>query len=179
MIKKENNYAFIDGNNLHRGVDSSGWVLDYRRFRIFLKEKHGVERAYIFIGLVPRFKDLYTRLQEAGFTLVFKETTQDADGKIKGNCDTDLVLEAVVGFYEKRFTKAIVVASDGDYACIVKFLKTNNVFQVLISPSDKLSFLLRRLNVSITYLNTKRGILENKFIKKAPIEDGTSIGSFS
>src|SRR3989344_8795296 len=90
--KRENkNYAYIDGANLHKGVESLGWQLDYKRFRVWLKDKYGIAQAYLFIGLIPRNKDLYTRLQEAGFTLIFKEVVYDNEGKVKGNCDADLV----------------------------------------------------------------------------------------
>ena len=58
------NIAYIDGANLHKGIGSLGWELDYARFRVWLKEKYHVEVAYIFIGLIPRFKDLYKFLQE-------------------------------------------------------------------------------------------------------------------
>lgn len=81
-----------------------------------------VRLAYLFIGLVPKHKDLYTYLQESGFTLVFKETTYDGEGNIKGNCDADLVLQATRDYYENNFGKVIIVASDGDYASLVKFL---------------------------------------------------------
>jgi hypothetical protein len=30
-----NNYAFIDGQNLHKAIKAIGWDLDYRRFRIY------------------------------------------------------------------------------------------------------------------------------------------------
>jgi len=39
MEKEENNYAFIDSNNLNLGIQSLGWKLDFRRFRRYLKEK--------------------------------------------------------------------------------------------------------------------------------------------
>ena len=39
MIKKENNFAFIDAANLHKGISWLGWELDYDRFRVWLKEK--------------------------------------------------------------------------------------------------------------------------------------------
>ena len=93
MIPKENNIAYIDGANLHRGIAGFGWTLDYSRFRVWLSEKYGVKNAYIFIGLIPKYKDLYTYLQECGFTLIFKEVVYDGDGKPKGNCDADLVLQ--------------------------------------------------------------------------------------
>ena len=84
MKPKENNFAYIDGANLHKGVASLGWKLDYRRFRVWLSEKYGVKTAYLFIGLIPKYKELYTYLQESGFTLVFKEVVYDGSGKPKG-----------------------------------------------------------------------------------------------
>jgi len=160
MHSREKTFAYIDAANLHKGVGNLGWRLDYRRFRIWLKEKYSIERAYLFIGLVPKYKDLYTSLQEAGFTLIFKETSYDNDGKVKGNCDADLVLKAAVDFYEKKCDKTIIVSNDGDYASLVNFLKEKGVFLSLISPSNKCSFLLRKANVPILYLNTQRGKLE-------------------
>jgi len=160
MNQKENNFAYIDGANLHKGIADLGWKLDYRRFRVWLKEKHSIERAYLFIGLVPKQKDLYAFLQEAGFTLVFKETSYDGAGRVKGNCDADLVLKAVVGYYERRFKEMVLVSSDGDYAGLVNFMKEKGVFRSLISPSNKCSFLLRKMNIPILYLDTQRQKLQ-------------------
>jgi len=156
MKHPKKNFAYIDGANLHKGIAGLGWKLDYRRFRIWLTEKYGVNAAYIFIGLIPKYKDLYTHLQECGFTLIFKEVVYDGDGKAKGNCDADLVLKTVVDFYEKKFDRAVLVTSDGDYAGLVNFLKENKAIASLLSPNNKCSFLLRKLNVPIVYLNTQR-----------------------
>jgi uncharacterized LabA/DUF88 family protein len=166
-MKKEtetNNIAYIDGANLYNGIKSLGWELDYARFRVWLTDKYLVRRAYLFIGLVPKYKDLYTHLQEAGFTLVFKETTYDGEGKVKGNCDADLVLQAVCDHYEGNLEKAIVVASDGDYSSLVKFLKEKNKIRVILSPAnkEKCSILLKRTGVPITYLDDKRSILKKR-----------------
>lgn len=160
MKNKLNNFAYIDGANLHMGVASSGWSMDYRRFRVWLSEKYGVRKAYLFLGLVPKHKDIYTNLQEAGFTLVFKETTYDDDRKVKGNCDADLVLKAAIDYFEKNFDNAILVSSDGDYACLVKFFKEKGVLRSLVSPSNKCSFLLRKLNVPLVYLDIQRNNLQ-------------------
>ena len=43
MKKRENNFAYIDGANLYRGIESLGWKLDYRRFRVWLFEKYNTE----------------------------------------------------------------------------------------------------------------------------------------
>ena len=51
--EKENNYAFIDSQNLNLGVKSQKWNLNFARFRQFLKDKYQVNKAYLFIGYVP------------------------------------------------------------------------------------------------------------------------------
>ena len=83
MILKENNFAYIDAANLHKGVADLGWKLDYKRFRLWLRDKYHIQTAYLFIGLVPGNKDLYTNLQEMGYVLVYKEVTYDGAGKVR------------------------------------------------------------------------------------------------
>lgn len=151
--KIKRNSAYIDGANLHNGVRSSGWKIHYRRFRVWLKDKYQVDHAYIFLGFIEKNKHLYTHLEKVGFDLVFKETVYDDRGRIKGNGDADLVLEMVRGAYENRYTQAILVSSDGDYARLVKFLLEKNKFKVLLSPSTKCSMLLYRTKASITFLD--------------------------
>jgi uncharacterized LabA/DUF88 family protein len=152
---RQNNYAYIDGANLHQGVKNSGWKLDYRRFRVWLSEKYSVKTAYIFIGLIPKYKDLYSYLQECGYILIFKEVIYASDGKAKGNCDADLVLQAVMDFYENKFDSAVLVSSDGDYASLVKFLLDRKRLTATLSPhrKDKCSILLKRTNAPIVYLD--------------------------
>lgn len=174
MLKKENNFAYIDGANLHKGIKDLGWSLDYKRFRIWLTEKYSVERAYLFIGLMPKRKDLYTVLQEAGFTLVFKEITYDGQGNVKGNCDADLVLAVVRDTYENNFSKMILVSCDGDYSSLVQFLMEKDKFKIILSPNNKnkLSILLKRTSAPIAYLDNQKSILAIK--EKAPDADGTA-----
>lgn len=68
MEKKENNCAFIDSQNLNLGVKSRGWNLDFARFRQFLKDKYGVNKAYLFIGFVPENQMLYAEYSFFIFT---------------------------------------------------------------------------------------------------------------
>ena len=97
--KKRVNLAYIDATNLDKALRRDlKWKLDYRRFRIWLTEKYKVERAYIFIGLIPKYKNLYTHLQDCGFILAFKDVIYQ-DGKPKGNCDSDLLMQASSDFY--------------------------------------------------------------------------------
>jgi len=161
MENKNKNYAYIDGANLHNGLKSLGWNLDYKKFRIWLKDKYSVSQAYLFIGLMPKNNKLYTYLQEAGYTLIFKEVVYN-DGKPKGNCDADLVLKVVRDVYENNFEKAVVVSSDGDYASLVAFLMEKEKLQSVLSPAlaKKCSILIKRLNPPIAYINDQKTILE-------------------
>jgi len=71
-------FRFVDGQNLN---------LDWPRFRIHLEERYRVGRAFYFIGYVPENHSLYTRLQNAGYTLVFKEVTYRGGRSAAGVAD--------------------------------------------------------------------------------------------
>jgi len=142
-MKKENNYAFIDSQNLNLGVREQGWVLDWRRFRIYLKEKYGVNKAYMFFGHLPENYRLYNFLEKTGYSLVFKQIIKDREGKLKGNVDAELVLQTMIDF--KEYDRAVIATSDGDFACLVKYLYENNKLEAVISPwRHKCSILLKK-----------------------------------
>lgn len=154
--------AYIDGANLHNGIKSLSWDFDYKRFRVWLREKYSVEQAYLFIGMMPKYAELYTRLQEQGYTLVFKDVIYDNNGKAKGNCDADLVVAAMQDAYENKFDNAVLVSSDGDYAPLVKFLIAKEKMLAVVSPYEtrKCSVLLKRTGVKIAYIADQKTILQ-------------------
>jgi hypothetical protein len=155
MENKPVNYAFIDGQNLNLGIRSLGWRIDYRRFRLYLKNKYRVERAFLFIGMVINNQKLYTELQKAGFILVFKPTIQYfQDGRltVKGNVDAELVLHAAAIQYA-NYEKAIIVSGDGDFACLVEFLLKNDKFLKLLTPNAKYSKLLAEFDQHIVRID--------------------------
>jgi uncharacterized LabA/DUF88 family protein len=171
MNKFRNNFAYIDGNNLYRGVRNSNWKIDFSRFRKWLSDKYGVTRAYYFIGLTPKEKDLYASLQKSGFTLIFKEVVYDSAGKPKGNCDADLVLQSMIDAYENNCEQQILITSDGDYACLAKFLKQKNKLIAILSPSEinKCSILLKKINAPIVYLLSIKKKINLLEMKKPPV----------
>ncbi len=132
MKKSRNNYAFIDSQNLNLGIQKLGWKLDYAKFRIYLREKYHVERAYMFIGFVVGNQGLYDRLQEAGFMLKFKPTIPDGGGNIKGNIDADLVLTAILE--RDSYDQAVIVTSDGDFYSLVQHLYDTAKLRAVLSP---------------------------------------------
>lgn len=160
MKKQENNYAFIDGNNLNLGVKSMGWKLDFYKFRRYLKEKYKIKIAYIFLGFVAGNQGLYSSLQEAGFILSFKPTIPDEEGNIKGNIDADLVLLAMIDY--KKYDKAMIISSDGDFYCLAQYLyKNNKLLKVMSSYVKTCSSLLRRAaREKIVFMDNLRKKLE-------------------
>jgi len=143
MRKNENNYAFIDSQNVNLGIRELGWKLDFRKFRIYLREKYQVKKAYLFLGYVPRYEELYKSLRNFGYILIFKEVVIDGKSPIKGNCDAELVLQAMIDYPEHR--KALIVTGDGDFTCLVKYLYARRKLDHLLIPNhNRCSGFLRR-----------------------------------
>lgn len=164
MIAKENNFAYIDSQNLNLGVQSLGWKLDYRKFRIYLTEKYAVKTAYLFIGFIPQNQDLYSSLQKNGYVLKFKPVLPNQDGSHKGNVDSDMVLQIAIDFFENNFHKAVLVTSDGDFYSVVHFLYTKNKLGKVISPYYKTcsSLLKSTAKERLVFINNLQGKLEYK-----------------
>jgi uncharacterized LabA/DUF88 family protein len=152
MKNKQNNYAFIDSQNLNLSIRDQGWTLDFKKFRIYLKDKYNITKAFLFIGYVNENQDLYTNLQEFGYILVFKPTLKLSDGRVKGNVDAELVLQAMIEF--KNYDKALIVTGDGDFHCLVKYLIIKEKLLKLMIPNRyKYSSLFRKMMSHIVFMN--------------------------
>lgn len=132
---KQSNYAFIDSQNVYKGIKNLGWFIDWLRFRTYLKEKYEVSIAYLFIGYIPEQNNLYDELQKAGFVLKFKPVLPNGKDGVKGNVDADMVLQTMVDY--QKYNKAVIVSSDGDFYSLVKHLYDNNKLMVVLSPHVK------------------------------------------
>lgn len=156
------NYAFIDSQNLYLGIKSQEWEIDYAKLRLYLKNKFNIEKAFIFIGYVPKNIQLYTNLQKAGYIVVFKPTISYIAGSKrtqKGNVDAELVLHAAAIEYG-NYEQAIIISSDGDFACLAEYLAGNNKLLKIMTPSQKYSKLLSKFGNRILQINDCRKSLE-------------------
>lgn len=160
MKRRENNFSFIDSQNLNIGVEDLGWKLDFKKFNTYLKEKYSAKMTYLFIGYLPENQRLYTNLQKYGYELIFKPVIKDDNGKAKGNIDADLVLQAMIDF--DKYDKAVIVSSDGDFYSLVKYLYGKNKLKIVLSPGKgKCSILLRKeAKERIDFIENLRGKLE-------------------
>ncbi len=166
-------FAYIDESNLFLSFKLINTRISYRKLSIFLKEKYKVDKAFIFVGYIHKNDYVYSKMVDAGFTVMYKEVTD-----FKGNCDCELVLQVTRDHYESRFTEAIIVTGDGDFACLVRFLNEKKVLARVIAPrASRCSIFLKRVTNHITFLEDSVHLLVQN--EKAPGEDDTSQGSFS
>jgi uncharacterized LabA/DUF88 family protein len=162
MRTSENNHAYIDSQNVYRGIKSLGWEIDWFRFRKYLKEKYSVSTAYMFLGYIPTNDSLYELLQKAGFILKFKPVIPDEVGKPKGNVDADLVLQAMIDI--SLYDKAVVLTSDGDFYSLIRHLYTNKKLKVVMSPYIKTcsTLLKKEAREKIIYMDNLRSKVGRK-----------------
>lgn len=132
MRKSENNYAFIDAQNLYLNVKTQGWTLDFGRFRVYLKEKYHVSRAYIFIGYKNENISIYKEFERSGYVCIFRPVIR-YEGGVKGNCDAELVLQVMIDY--PNYDNAIIVSGDGDFYSLIKYLLFKNKLKVVLIPN--------------------------------------------
>lgn len=161
MQKIQNNYAFIDSQNINLSIREQKWILDFGKFRRYLKDKQHIVKAFLFIGYVPQNQSLYTFLQKNDYILVFKPTNKLPNGKVKGNVDAELVLHTMIEFV--NYDKALIVTGDGDFYCLVDYLKKKNKLLKLMIPNQfRYSSLFRKLASDIVFMNNLKNKLKYK-----------------
>lgn len=183
--KKPIVYAFIDSQNLNMGVANdvvrrgkkiySGWRLDFKKFRQYLKDKHRVEEAFLFIGNLPGQESMYAHLQRCGYILVLKPTTvyRDTAGveRVKGNVDTDIVLYAAAQEID-NYDEAVLVTGDGDFLSLCEYLDEKGKLRAIVAP-NKLNYsqLLKKYIDKFDYVSVnKRKLEKNAQTKKTSMD---------
>jgi uncharacterized LabA/DUF88 family protein len=164
MKKALENYAFIDSQNLNLGIRDQGWELDFYRFRIYLRKKYGVAKAYMFLGYLQENERMYDALKRYGYELVFKPVVRMKNNEVKGNVDAELVLQAMIDY--QQYAKAVIVTGDGDFYCLVKYLNEQGKLLKLLVPNQKKHSALLRKAISspqyIAFVNPLRHLVEHK-----------------
>jgi len=52
---------------------------------------------------------------------------------VKGNVDAELVLQAMIEY--ASYDRAVIVTSDGDFSCLVRYLKDQGKLERVLSPT--------------------------------------------
>jgi uncharacterized LabA/DUF88 family protein len=134
------NLAYIDWQNFYLWTTrTEGWFkVDLVKFRRYLREKYNIENAYYFLGyLQDDNTEMYTRLQESGFIVVFKKQVLESKSNKKGNIDSDLIFRVMEKLIvePENFNKILLVSGDGDFKILVDFLIGQNRFLKILFPN--------------------------------------------
>lgn len=188
--QRRDNYAFIDSQNLNVGVQKFGWKMDWAKFRKFLADKYSVEKAYMFIGYVPEFEEMYEQLHNVGYLIVLKPTfdmtkprTENQESRIKnqedkktgdkeeerhvkGNIDADLVLWAMKEM--SNYKKAVLVSGDGDFYTLAEYLEGKNRLEKILAPNAHYSGLFNKFDKYVERLDVHRKELAYRDSKDRP-----------
>ncbi len=179
--KKQQVYAFIDSQNLNLGTQKAGWKLDWRKFYQYLQSEYGVTKAFLFVGYIPEFEDMYHQMHDFGYSVVLKPTQDltrvmpekegvklDRNGKeiieekrpVKGNIDAELVLWAMKEF--SHYQKAVIVSGDGDFYCLLEYLEEQGKLGRVLVPNPQFSNLFNKYKQYITRLDQQKHHLAYK-----------------
>jgi hypothetical protein len=132
ILTIEQNWAFLDMQNLCKGVQAKGWKINWPNFKKYLSDTFNITRTFIFLGYLKERRNRYARLHNAGFDLIFREVKRLRDGSIDGgNVDADLA--GYMMDYKGHYHQAIVIADDSDYTNTVLSLNRQNKLKLIIS----------------------------------------------
>ena len=171
QMKKERNYAFIDGQNLHLWTSTEWWNVDLIKLRIYLKDKYRIEKAYYFLWYLKDENNwLYTRLQEAGFIVVFKKQMIEMKSHKKWNIDSDMIFNIMEKLVEEpeTFDKLLIISWDWDFKILIDYLiKKQRLLKILFPNKKFASSLYKWLeNIYFDYLKNIKSKIEYKKQKK-------------
>ncbi len=174
--QKKYNYAFIDSQNLNLGIQRAGFKMDWKKFRAYLQDQHNVEKAFMFIGYLPEYEDLYKQMHDHGYLIVLKPTLemyadptqQEKDDKppTKGNVDAELVMYAMKEM--SNYKQAIIVSGDGDFFSLIEYLESKGRLKNIMTPNWKYSTLLKPFEKYIIRLDEERKQLAYRSYKRMP-----------
>ena len=130
MYKAPNNYAFIDGSNLHLTFEyfykSGGWRIDYRKLRRFLRKRFNITVAYYFVGYRLKNSDIYKNLEEYGY-IPMHEVANDMDAYLINQAQWDI----------SKYDGAIIISSDQHFAELVEYLDSKDKLKLVLAPCNK------------------------------------------
>lgn len=147
MNKKEENIAFIDAQNLHLWTNSENWKIDFKKFRIYLKDKFNIKEAYFFLWFLDENQqELYKNVQKAWFIVEFREHSSHLKWKKKWNVDVDIVFEIMKRIIEEKdFDKIVLVTWDWDYIKLINYLIWKKLLKKILFPNNKYSSLYKKI----------------------------------
>ena len=180
--KREKVFAFIDAQNIAKGIENSGWKIDWSAFRRWLATNYNVSQAHMYIGYMAENRDLYIQLNNNGFNIDLKQTVkstrENSSGEtsdVKGNVDVDLTIGAWREY--NNYNKAIIVSGDGDFTSLIEHLIEKRKLKKIIVP-EFYSSLFKKFDDYVIELNSFRKeftYVRNRHARRPPMKNASNM----
>jgi len=130
--------VFIDAANIIHCYEDTQWKIDFKKLKKYFETKCSLIGMYYYNAYFEestRQKSFFEMISRKGYILRIKKIRKimNDDGTItlKGNCDTDMVVDAVAKM--KEYDTAVVMSGDSDFISLVNLLRGNAKKVIIIS----------------------------------------------
>jgi len=130
--------VFIDAANIIHCYKDTGWKIDLKKLKKYFEARCALAGIYYYSATFDdntRQQSILEMLSRKGFILrtkkIRKITNDDGSITLKGNCDTDLVVDAISIL--KHYDTAVIMSGDSDFISLVNLLRGNKKKVIIIS----------------------------------------------
>lgn len=131
--------ALVDVQNIQETFERQGYEVRYDALKEHILRQYALdERAVKFLAFIPYRRDderrirLIDALSFMGFRVVTKQVREHADGGMKANMDTELVLEAAN--LADRVEEFVLITGDSDFVTLVDYLSRRGRRVTVLGP---------------------------------------------
>jgi uncharacterized LabA/DUF88 family protein len=142
--------VYIDVQNTHKATQKLWWLIDWQKLYIYLSDKYKADHIYYAVWYIASNQGIYTKLENIGYIMLYKETMVMHDGQVKGNVDIDIAIRSTVDIRRNWLSKAYLITNDGDYNTLIQFFIDEWVlWWLILSDRKSASYLIKKLNKTI------------------------------
>ena len=130
--------VFIDAANIIHCYEDTKWKIDLKKLKKYFESICALIGTYYYSAYFEESenqKSFFEMLSRKGFILRVKKIRKiiGKDGTItlKGNCDTDIVVDAVARMHE--YDTAVIMSGDSDFVSLVNLLRGNSKRVIIVS----------------------------------------------
>lgn len=120
--------VFIDAANIIYCQKDLGWKVDFKKVKKHFEELGNLQSIYFYSAFLEESagqSSFFEMLSRKGFVLRLKKLkkikNEDGTYTLKGNCDTDVVVDAVASM--EAYDTAVLLSGDGDFVSLANLLR--------------------------------------------------------
>ncbi len=130
--------VFIDAANIIHCYGDTGWKIDLKKLKKYFESKCTLVGIYYYSAFFEestKQTSFFEMLSRKGFIMrtkkIRKITNHDGTITLKGNCDTDIVVDAVS--MSNKYDTAVIMSGDSDFVSLVHLLRGQKKKVIVIS----------------------------------------------